>query len=447
MPNYTTPYAPSTPYRPDGSIAQLIAEAGRQAAEGQRRGGEIWGGTINNLGALAAGTIRDIAEGKALQKQQQLKAQADAPRIAQENEKRTLELEKLKKEQETQANENMKAEQLSALFQSGQSPDPNKIIAIMGPERGFSIVKGMAALQPDSEKQIERYRNQHELFRDAIGGLTATPQPLKQQAWTMARTGLIQKGLISEDMVPEQWSPEAESVAVNFGRAPEKHQGFSLGPNETRFDENGKPIARGVTPPIAPKESSFQAKDILDDSGKPVVANFNSKTGEYFGTDGVKIKNPKPVPSDRVAQDQQKFKKAAPVISAMSELSEKINTQEGLLAKMEGGARKLAAKANYDDDVAEYQSLISGFTPMVARALGHTGVLTQQDVDSVKALFPLPGDSKTLRDRKVTRLKSIISELESTGSGGADLATSPSAIPEKPKSKPRQLPDGTWTRE
>lgn len=117
--------------------------------------------------------------------------------------------------------------------------------------------------------------------------------------------------------------------------------------------------------------------------------------------------------------DERKYKKAEPVLRGITELSEKINTQAGLLAKMGGGAAKLAAKANYNDDVAEYDALVSGFTPMVARALGHTGVLTQQDVDSVKALFPRPGDSKTLRDRKMSRVLGIISDLEGATSGPA----------------------------
>ncbi len=117
--------------------------------------------------------------------------------------------------------------------------------------------------------------------------------------------------------------------------------------------------------------------------------------------------------------DERKYKKAAPVLASIAELSEKINTGSGLLAKMAGGASKVAAKANYDDDVAEYQALVSGFTPMVARALGHTGVLTQQDVDSVKMLFPAPGDSKTLRDRKLKRVMDIIGELEGATSGPA----------------------------
>lgn len=105
------------------------------------------------------------------------------------------------------------------------------------------------------------------------------------------------------------------------------------------------------------------------------------------------------------------YKRMEPVMASIDELSERINTQQGLLATMAGGAAKVAAQANYNDDVAEYESLISGFTPLVARAVGHVGVLTEQDVQSVRALFPAPRDSKTLRDRKIARIRKIMGAL------------------------------------
>lgn len=112
-------------------------------------------------------------------------------------------------------------------------------------------------------------------------------------------------------------------------------------------------------------------------------------------------------------------KKIDPILDGISELSEKINTGKGLLAKVSGSVEKAQAQANYNDDVAEYQALISGFTPMIARGVGHTGVLTQQDVDSVKEMFPKPGDSKSLRDRKIARLRTIIGTSNDQGNASA----------------------------
>jgi hypothetical protein len=112
------------------------------------------------------------------------------------------------------------------------------------------------------------------------------------------------------------------------------------------------------------------------------------------------------------------FKKIEPIISSISDLSERINTGQGIIAKAGGAIEKAKAQANLNDDVAEYQSLISGFTPLIARSVGHVGVLTQQDVDSVKALFPAPGDSKTLRDRKMAGIKRILGGVQEASRSG-----------------------------
>lgn len=132
--------------------------------------------------------------------------------------------------------------------------------------------------------------------------------------------------------------------------------------------------------------------------------------------------------------------KIDPIMKSISELSERINTQQGVIAKLYGGAEKAKAKINLDDDVAEYESLISGFTPMVARAVGHTGVLTQQDVDSVKALFPRPGDSKNLRDRKIARVKMILGAQNpgAGGQNGTSLIVPGGALEKLLQSQPQQ---------
>ena len=140
---------------------------------------------------------------------------------------------------------------------------------------------------------------------------------------------------------------------------------------------------------------------------------------------------PRTEPAD-IRTQRLSYAKAGPVINSISELSEKINTGAGLIAKVSGAVEKAKAQANYNDDVAEYEALVSSFTPLVARALGHTGVLTEQDVSSVKAIFPKPGDSKTLRDRKVERLKGIIGGIqEATSAVGGKVS--------KPKSDPLKL--------
>lgn len=109
------------------------------------------------------------------------------------------------------------------------------------------------------------------------------------------------------------------------------------------------------------------------------------------------------------------YAKSAVFLDSVSELADKINTSEGVYAKAKGTAREQAAKLNYDDDVAEYEAMVQSFTPLWARALGHTGVLTQQDVDSARMALPAPGDSKSLKDRKLARIQKILGgEIKAT---------------------------------
>jgi hypothetical protein len=111
-----------------------------------------------------------------------------------------------------------------------------------------------------------------------------------------------------------------------------------------------------------------------------------------------KIKNP------QVATDE-KVSAMVPVFEEIKRLSDQIFTSEGMTANFVGSARTSLAAANWDEDVKLYNSLIEGMTPMVARAVGHTGVLTQQDVDSTKKLFGQIGllgtDSKGVAASKV----------------------------------------------
>jgi hypothetical protein len=99
--------------------------------------------------------------------------------------------------------------------------------------------------------------------------------------------------------------------------------------------------------------------------------------------------------------------RAQPVLDSIDELSLKINTMSGPAARMAGGLRTGAAFMNMDDDVSEYSSMIEGFIPLFARAAGHSGVLTEQDVTRTRRLFPQVGDSLEVRNRKMARVKRI----------------------------------------
>ena len=132
-----------------------------------------------------------------------------------------------------------------------------------------------------------------------------------------------------------------------------------------------------------------------------------------------------PAPTADQRNRQTGRQSALAVLDSIDELSARINTGNGALAKISGAAERAKAQANLNDDVSEYEALISGFTPLLARALGHSGVLTEQDVQSVRDLYPKVTDSKSIRDRKIARIRKIMESMPEAGassSGGSSVA-------------------------
>jgi len=317
--------------------------------------------------------------------------------------------------------------------ETARSWEINTALAAMQDQRRFAdqSLRAMTA-QNDAVDRDEQDRQE---MRRALAiantpGVSQYGRPIVQTGPHSYATGAPEPGpvnrqQIAAQMAPGLIAPPGEPAKVTFA-APQavvvdgKRVFARAGSDGQMYGMDRKPItAEALTPEPKPEAAgrapNYEWAQTPDGSTKLM-------TPEEIRAEGGR----KPQGAME-AMDERKYKKAAPVMRGINELTEKINTQQGLLAKMSGGAAKLAAKANYDDDVAEYTALVSGFTPMVARALGHTGVLTQQDVDSVKSLFPLPGDSKTLRDRKMNRVLGIIGELEGAtnapkgGSGGGTV--------------------------
>lgn len=193
---------------------------------------------------------------------------------------------------------------------------------------------------------------------------------------------------------------------------------------------NGKPVAKGVTDeelmagvpeyrePKDPKGSGGGDKMWLLRGGEEVYDTY--KPGD------------KRAPTAGTGDKDKGERTSATVLGEIRQLSKRINTESsGPQAKMTGLLRKGNAMIGNDNTLEEYDSLVSGFTPMVARAVGHNGVLTEQDVQSVKALFPKVGDNAKLATAKLDRVDRIMSgretfKLPSMGGGGGGGAAAPS---------------------
>jgi hypothetical protein len=447
---FTSPYA-RQPYDVRAPrIADLLLRRGDVAAAGARAGGETWGTAIGQIGQAAAGGLQSYAaEQKAeplrlaqlaqiragtehLQAQTGLalsgavKDEAQAAAITQ------------KTQRELEQDDGIRSLYASAVT-TGTLPTPQQVVAVAGPERGLAIVKMLAALQPDN---IKHYKDVNEAIRDAMLGLSAMPEDVRAGLYPGARKNLLDRGIITEQDAPEAYDPHWWAQATHFGQAEKTPPALmNLGPQGV-FDPQTRAVIAGTQAPERadpnPTPASLADRASRGDKGAiealrylknqqasttvvPVVVQTpagpqlldraTGTTRPILDTTGQPVK---PALSAQERMDARKFDKAEPVLQSITELSEKINTSQGVIAKLSGGAEKLKAQANLNDDVAEYQALISGFTPLVARSLGHTGVLTEQDVQSVRKLFPDPSDSKSLRDRKIARIRTIVGALQTT---------------------------------
>jgi hypothetical protein len=89
----------------------------------------------------------------------------------------------------------------------------------------------------------------------------------------------------------------------------------------------------------------------------------------------------------------------------------------GVRAKASGIGDMVRGWSGYDPEAQIYSSQIRGFIPLFARAVGHTGVLTELDVQRTEALFPQFGNSKEIANRKMTRLNAIMAGKEAMPAG------------------------------
>ena len=442
------------PYRPEfggsssggGSLADIILRGGDIQAQAHLERGRIWQDAIGGLGQTIGGAIQQHGEQKQI-------AKRDAAWLS--------------------------------FVDSGEWRDPQKaamgVLKIWGPgPEGREQLQALGGVMQLGQEKRNPEADQK--AATAIGaGMARMTEEGRARAYPQAYS-LLQRTLpelakqLPAQYDPKVWqetlaplfaSPDAGKPTVVPGNArlvgPDNQVLVDVAPPEpkaapliTGVGPGGAPVrvedAAGVRPYIAPREgpqSSYQSKEVMGPDGRLVLANFDARTGRYTDpATGKPIENPRPAPSDSSRQDANKYANARPAIAAVSELSERINTLQGVLAKASGAVEKAKAQVNYNDDVAEYESIVQGYTPLIARAVGHTGVLTEADVQSVRKLFPSPGDSKSLRDRKIARLESIFSALQGGGApapagGGPVRVSSPEEAAKLPKGTKIILPDGS----
>lgn len=96
----------------------------------------------------------------------------------------------------------------------------------------------------------------------------------------------------------------------------------------------------------------------------------------------------------------------------------------GPLAKLGGVAASAARATGFGPSAADvelYGSQVEGFVPLFARAVGHSGVLTEKDVKRTERLFPvisgMHADTREVAERKMKRLERMMSGEEPVPAG------------------------------
>ena len=405
------PYAPSTPYRQNNSIADLMLQSGQDQARLQAQNSAMWANTIGSLGGIASGAVQDYQAGKSEQQAAAAKAAADAPRLAQESEKRGLELDNLKNAQKKEAMELARAQKLEELFSGEAPPTPNQLVSLLGPERGLALSKGLETLKPDSEA---KYKDQASLLRDTLYGVAAVPKAAQPKAYDMARQNLLSRGLISEDMAPAEFNEEWLTQAINYGKAPQEPEAFNLSPGQTRF-EGGKPIAS--LPPTPEKQS--QARTWVTRNGQKLF-----------------VRESEVKPGDQPASTREQGRPVtAGDAGRIAEIDNGILQAQQLKPELKTGtASKVGAMlwnpitdaTGIGSESKQQQAKIDLVKQIIGKAL-EGGVLRKEDEVKYAKILPTIGDPDSVAQAKIDNLISLLGqrreiELSAREDAGYDVS-------------------------
>lgn len=202
------------------TIAELLLEQGRQAANARRLQGEQSAAMWSGLGNTLASALTNYAQ----QKQEQPFIDAQ----------RKIAVAQAGKVDEDTA--------LKSLFHGDKPPTPEQIVGVVGPERGIAIVKGLAALEGDPK---QGYDDTQKVLRDTLQGMNALPETLRAEYYPSVRGHLIQKGVIKPEDAPEQYDPNWWQTTAHYGEKPAEPA--KPVPVDS-VDAQGTPITKFVTP-------------------------------------------------------------------------------------------------------------------------------------------------------------------------------------------------------
>jgi hypothetical protein len=132
---------------------------------------------------------------------------------------------------------------LRKLFSGEQAPTNDQIFAVVGPQRGSEIVKGLNALRT---QEVKDYGELQTVVGRSLGGLSALPESMRPGAYQAMREQFVQRGWLNADQVPAEYSPEYVKQAQMWALTPKeqleinKPQTHTVGGNLVQVGADGK---------------------------------------------------------------------------------------------------------------------------------------------------------------------------------------------------------------
>ncbi len=273
------PYAPGRVYDSPHtrSIADLIRYRGERRADKIRRAGEINAQMWSNIGNIAGQAIGSYMDAKEQDRQEQI----NAPRIAMEDEARSLQLANLRDARTAGQRASADQDTIRKIASSYMVDTPDgfktydrsRIMGELAQGGRGDLVDELNAHIAEWDKSIQASRqartealarsaamihatgNRPEGFKMAIAGLVANHELTEQQG----NEYISQVGEDATKIAALTRAFMAQSKATE-GLIPKEPEPFTLGPDQVRYGGDGHELARGIPkPPDQPKAGTFEA--------------------------------------------------------------------------------------------------------------------------------------------------------------------------------------------
>lgn len=413
------PYAPSTPYQRNATVADLMMQAGNQQAQAQLQKGAVWGRALNDIGQIAGGAVQDYQAEKAK------KAQADA--IS-------------KRDQAF----------VQTLQQNGGKLDLIDAVRIYGPKDGPVIAKGLFDFQQAQGKTGQDAMSH--LPGIAAAYLKLSPGLQKSFYESQLRPTAIAGGLFKETDLPEKWSPEINTSMMSLASAfAPTEKAVEVSPGASMWVPGSDKPA--FTAPVAPKEKAPTGKTWVVRGGKVIPiekgteqegdtpyekapAASQSRTWVMRNGSPVFVRESEVMPGDKPANTREQGR---PVTSGdstkLSEIDNGIAQAEKLKSTMNTGAASWLGSKTPDfvtqatglgAESKAQQANIQLVKQIIGKGL-EGGVLRKEDEAKYERILPKLGDAPEVAQSKINELIDLLRnkkeiELNAKEDAGYDVS-------------------------